>query len=241
VTHHSLITPEDLDRIARLETEMPEDQEIQWLCQLARKLAALKPVDAELPEYLALINHHAYNGMPVRFCERVHLVDRELTWVGPASTEKAILLDESISCRVYDAFLLIRPYVKLLSPESEGVREQLMRLGKVTVYADKTMLFNGSISEILVGPDGYGAHRKPFSFRYHAEPKDAVFGTGVLSGDLEATPSDHGVFLVSGTRVLIELEYPLRDGELKLATGLVMARYTAKDTKYGPVCRKVNS
>jgi hypothetical protein len=239
-THHSLITPEDHVRIDRLEAERPEDQELHWLCRLARKLAALKPIDGEFPEYLALINPSACNGMAIRFAERVHLVERELTWIGPAGTGKVILLEEALSCNVTDAFLFVRPYVRLLSPESAGTREQLERLGKVTVRADDTVLFNGSISEVLVGPDGYGVHRKPFSFRYHADPKGSVFGTGVLNAEGEATPSDHGVFLTHRTKVLIELEYPLRDGELKLATGLVMARYTTMDSKYGSAFRTVN-
>jgi hypothetical protein len=238
-THHSLITPEDHVRIDRLEAERPEDQELHWLCRLARKLAALKPIDGEFPEYLALINPAACNAMAIRFAERVHLPERELTWVGPAMGS-VILLEETLTCNVTDAFLCVRPYVKLLPPESAGTREQLERLGKVTVRADKTLLFSGSISEVLVGPDGYGVHRKPFSFRYHADPKDSVFGTGVLNAEGEATPSDHGVFLAHRTKVLIELEYPLRDGELKLATGLVMARYTTRDSKYGLGFAKVN-
>jgi hypothetical protein len=235
----SLITPADLARIDRLELSQP-NPDISWLCQIARRLARLKPTEAVFPAYSALINQNIPAAYPIRRDVVIPLEEHELHWVGGPSP--VILLERTLSCEVSDAFLVVRPYVKLVSPESEGTLEQLARLGKITVRADKAVLTEGPLAEHLVGFDSYGFHRKPFAFTAGSRPAKWVFGVGTLNEDKTVSPGELGVFLADKTTVTVELSYPLHAGEeLKLATGLVMARYTTKDCQYWPAPIKVNA
>jgi hypothetical protein len=236
---NSLISPADLDRIDSLET-CQKNPDILWLCQLARRLAALKPTEAVFSEYLALINYHSAAAYPIRRAETSAPAEHELNWVGGPGP--VVLLQHTLICELSDAFLCVRPYVKLVSPKSEGVLEQLARLGRITVRADKTLLVEGTLAEHLVGFDGYGVHRKPFTFRASGQPQESVFGVGILNGDQSASPAELGVFLPHRTVITIELTYPLQAGEeIKLSTGLVMARYTTKDCTYWPTSLKVTA
>jgi hypothetical protein len=236
---NSLISPADLDRIDSLET-CQKNPDILWLCQLARRLARLKPTEAVFPEYAALINYNNVAAYPIRRAEVMPPVEHELNWVGGPGP--VVLLQHTLICELSDAFLCVRPYVKLVSPKSEGTLEQLARLGRLTVRADKTLLVEGALAEHLVGFDGYGVHRKPFTFRASGQPQESVFGVGVLNEDQSASLAEFGVFLPHRTVVTVELTYPLQAGEeIKFATGLVMARYTTKDCTYWPTSLKVTA
>lgn len=230
----SLITPSDIARIEHLAVDRHGEAEIQWLCNLALRLAALKHTEAEFPAYLALINANVGNAYPMRLDGVMPPEEHELHWASGLGS--VTLLERKLSCGATEAFLLVRPYVKLLDPQSEGTVEQLVRLGKITVRANDVVLTEGSIAEHLVGLNGYGFRRKPFVLSIGARNEKGIFGVGILDGDSTSSQGDQGVFLPSDTVVTVQLSYPLhRDEHLNFSTGLVMARYTTKFVECRPM------
>lgn len=220
--NHWLVSKEDLDRIDRLEAERAGDRDVVWACQLARKLSRLKPTEAQFPENLAVINQANCTAIPVRFAESCFVEH-----VFELKDGKG-LFEYMLSCESTDAFLVIRPYVRVVIPQEQAVLDRLEK-GKLMVHADGSFISVTPIAEVLVGLDGYGVRRKPFLFRLPVQHEPNIFGVASLDalGEI-ATPGGLGIFLPNTTKVRIELETPAVVDRATVSVGLVMARYTTK-------------
>lgn len=223
-----LITPEDLYRLTRLEVEREGDHDVVWACRLARKLAWLKPTETEFQEYLGLVNHTNCMAYALRHDETLLLqqfVD---------SRDATPKFTHDFSCSEKDAFLCVRPYVILESPKFPETIDTLQRYGHWKALVGGKPIASGWLAEILVGLDGYGVRRKPYTFPVVRDQVDNVFGVGVLDptpsfdrGGQTITPGAPGVFLGTGAKLEVVLELP-KEMEAKLTIGVVSARYTTR-------------
>lgn len=228
-----LITPEDLDRLSRLEIEREGDHDVVWACRLARKLAWLKPTEAQFSQYVALINQIACSAFPVRHDETLFLRG--------AVGVKDPKFSHQVVCSQKEAILFVRPYVILETPKFPEIISTLEKFGRFMVKVDGKELAQGWLAEILVGLDGYGVRRKPYTFMPPKQPIDNVFSVGILqpvndpfgySGQ-SALPADLGVMLADGAKMEVALDLPEQNPEdppVGLSIGLVAARYTTRAT-----------
>lgn len=219
-----LVTPEDFDRLARLEIDREGDHDVVWACKLARKLSQLKPTEAEFPEHALLINQNSMMAYTVRHAETLLLEQSVEVWKGSRFWHKLV-------CDKVEGLLFIRPYVRLESPKFPEFISELERVARFTVYADKTVLATGALAEILIGLDGYGVRRKPYIFKLPPNPPGNIFGAGPYQGETGNTfPPDIGVFLMDGTDVEVALHLPdlIHGHSGKFSIGFVVARYTTK-------------
>lgn len=227
-----LITPEDLDRLARLEIEREGDHDVVWACRLARKLAWLKPTEAEFQQYLGLINTVSCTAYGLRHDETVFLQQPDSAMGGSPK-----FLHE-FSCDVQDAFLCVRPYVILESPKFPEMIDTLAGYGRWKALVGGKLIASGRLIEILVGLDGYGVLRKPYVFPMLRDHVDNVFTVGMLEparpldnfGGPSISPASFGVFLGPGAKLEIILDIPHLP-EAKLSIGVVAARYTTKASR----------
>lgn len=228
-----LITPEDLDRLARLEIDRDGDHDVVWACRLARKLAWLKPTEAEYQEYLGMINQISCTAYSLRHDETLFI--RHVVGSGDPK------FVQEFSCAKMEAFLCVRPYVILESPKSPDILYILETHSSWKVRIGEKTLASGWLAEILVGLDGYGIRRKPYVFMPPKEPIDNVFCAGIVEsprvdilggyGPTISPVSTLGVFLGGGTKLEMSLVLPKilsEDPTIKLSMGLVAARYTTK-------------
>lgn len=212
-----LISKEDLTRIDLLKAERQGDLDIEWVCDLAIKLARLKPTEAEFPTSLALINSIVCNAFPMYFMEAV-LVEQSLDVNVP-------FFSHTTQCGVKEALLVLSLYIKPLTNDVE-IFDFLSRTGKVTVSVDGKPVSTGPLAEVLVGPDGYGVRRKPFRLNVPKFVDSGVFQVGSYDPFKQmATPMDQaGIFLGNNCTIKVHWE-GIPDVDVPFLVGLVMARY----------------
>lgn len=231
-----LITPEDLDRLSRLEIEREGDHDVVWACRLARKLAWIKPTEAQFQEYFALVNQVTCSAFTLRHDETLFLK-------GIVGSEDPKFVHE-FSCEKMEAFLCIRPYVILETPKSPDILWTLETHSSWKMKVGGKLLASGWLAEILVGFDGYGVRRKPYTIAMPKDPIENVFCVGAVDYSGAERPWIYhmeaptvspmptaGVFLANGTKLEMSLELPkilTEDPTIKFSIGLVAARYTTK-------------
>lgn len=229
-----LITPEDLDRLARLEIEREGDHDVVWACRLARKLAWLKPTEAEFPQYVGLVNHLNFSGYIMRHDETL-LMKSVVGSENPTFTHL-------FTCDKVEAFFCVRPYVILETPKSPEFLYLLETHSSWKITIGGKTLVKGWTAEILVGLDGYGIRRKPYVLRAPQEPIRDVFAAGAVESvrNFESTGynivpsptvSPMGVFFSNEAKLEFSVTLPKlisEDPTARLSMGLVAARYTTK-------------
>ncbi len=247
-----LITPDDEAKVTQIsEAGAANPEEISWLCNLAQRLARMKPTEENFPAYAALINPTSNYAFAMRFVQAVPF-ERETRVLEehPAQLE---LFDHTTENAVCDAHLCIRPYIRLVEPHNERILDRLARHSLVRVVIDGELVFHGSAEEHLISFDGYGLRRKPFQFRAtgclfpgtdvkpsspfpNVEPSSPFPEAGVPVEGAGMAGAKRGIFLPNGSRVQIWLsEVNLQtDEHLLLSTGLVMGHYTTRAVG-GPV------
>ena len=220
-----LISKEDLARIDHLAADRKGDAEVEWLCQLAIKLARLKPTEADFPQEMALINNAASNAFPMRLIDRCFI---EQVWELKGGRG---IFDYMTSCETVEAFLFVRPYVRILTSLKASILEELGK-GTFKVMGDEEEFGAGSIAEILVDLDGYGVRRKPYILPFRPSLSHIAFRPGTIEGEM-VVPQNFGMFVARDTRIRISLETPAAIDGATVSTGIVMAKYTTKGMGYG--------
>ncbi len=229
-----LITPEEERRIGEIAKDEKTSKEVGWLCDLARRLARLKPTEEDFPAHAALINPVTISAFALGFLETIP-VEQAIQIVGPFKNGRADLLDLLTHAGTCEAALCVRPYIRLIEPRTEEMLDRLARLGRISVaFNNHKVIDEGSAEEHLIGFDGYGLRRKPFRFRkLQKVPASAdVFGVGEINmkNGGEAVLTERGVFIPGGTTIKICLSgFDLEEGEtVHVSTGLVMGRYSTR-------------
>jgi len=238
-----LITPEDLDRLARLEIEREGDHDVVWACRLARKLAWIKPTEAQFQDYVGLVNENTSSAFTMRHDETLFLK-------GIVRSEDPKFVHD-FSCDKTEAFLCVRPYVILEAPKSPDIIWSLEMHSSWKILVGGKPLASGWLAEILVALDGYGVRRKPYTFAMPKESIENVFCVGTLDYRGVEIPGTYhmqgptvtpmptaGVFLANGAKLEMTIELPkiLKENPtIHLLVGLVAARYTTKPRGSGVV------
>lgn len=233
-----LITPEEKKRLEEISSVAHlrhgvKRADIVWVCELAERLACLKPTEEAFPRYAAVINHLACAAIPVGFVAPIP-AEQEATILG-TGFPKIHLMSFASGSNVCEATLLVRPYIRLVEPRTEEMLERIARHGRIRVDIDgDTFIQDGRAEEHLVGFDGYGLCRQPFYFRGGGSPdgKGSTFGVGELeTATGQAIVTHRGIFLSGSVQVDVWLSnVPLEEHEMvRLSTGLVLGRYSTKE------------
>ena len=200
-------------------------EQVKWL--LARLRASLsRPDEFDFPEYAALINPQEKNAFALRRYLKPN-------WSAPSSLEasagKVEVLDVSAECPRTNAFMLIRPWIRM-SGQAEDEDFEKLRLSSVELTSDGVVLLSDSpIDDFLIANDGGGM--RGFSPTVRA-PNDYVYPAVELNpGDATADPMRPlGIFLPDQTRVRLFIKTSAKQGEWKarIIAGLTVMEYTTK-------------
>ncbi len=228
-----LITPDEEKKVQDLIKRGEGSPEATlWLCGLVQRLAAIKPTEADFPKMSALINPVSCSAIAVKFDGLMH-VEKETTVFDFGRSNLLWLLKCKTKLGLCEAALCIRPYIRLVEPEDKAVLERLARHARITFEVNGALLIkNGPAEEHLVGFDGYGLRRQPFSFHPDILSKGlAVYTVGVLDQEnMQAIPGGDGFFTINDSEIRLGMDnIILEAGEkIVLSVGLVIGRYTTK-------------
>lgn len=163
---------------------------------------------------------------------------------GGGDCARARLLDYEVKCEKDEVLVVVRPYMRLLEPQtSEGI-EVVSRTG-LTFNAIGTDLLSDSPMRLhLAGLDGFGVQRMPFSFegRVPEGMKLSAHHIGAIENTWgqEAKTEEFGVALENGARLTAdwtgigilprkEAEHSFApDSTFKVVFGVLGAIYTTK-------------
>lgn len=230
-TPASLLPKEDLERIARirqklalrLQSWLGSVTDIQWLCDRVEALGKLTPLSGEFHEWVALINPFTCQAIPLRFKRHLR-IRRETTLPqdGPFSFE------HKIETTPTDADLLVRPYVRLLSPSTEAA---MAALGKATlsVRIKGASVLEADVDEYLTWQDGQAWCRN--LYRTLTSPSKDFYYSAALYDDVAgwAQPEPPlGIFVTHGDWVEMALYGGTFEGPVRAVVGMVAARYTTQ-------------
>ncbi len=222
-----LLTREDRLRIARiLDGKEGDTEDVEWLVRKVDMLSRLGPEDFDFPNYVGLVNQIACTAFAMRYGRGCHFRKETLLDAGrmPATVP---LLDITTSNPVCDAILVVRPFVRVASDTPPRMVDELRREQmRMTIDGDEVVM--GSIDDHLVGPDGWGIRKIPFSFK----PPGQTLFLGVHLDDQQQARADHMIGIMVPNGSVISVDLVLCDGILSepilLTTGLVAATYTTK-------------
>ncbi len=245
----SLITPQEETRVKQIIQDFhngKDDLDVLWLCELVQRLARLKPTEEAFPEIVALIIWKNGGAIPLRF-EGVIQFEESIEYVGDITPRiEAVTITYTVQGRVCDAELLVRPYIRLIEPQTQSMLDRL-RSGRLSVSIDQASVLKESpLDEHLVGFDGYGLRRNPFKFVPPRQDLDTLYGVGeltekedtpgVFDPGMLAYPSNRGIFILNDQKVSISISgITLQPKEmLKIVVGLVLGKYTTKSSNLPP-------
>lgn len=234
----SLLTPEERERLERIERMWREDTgpfgtDILWACQQVRRLALLRPDEFDFPPYACLMNRENETAYALRYLRMEGM--RKDTAIGPESPrEGVVLLDRVQVGEPGEGVLAVRPYVRLPATAGNGTLEAFRKctvsLTVVKEKGDRLDLLEGSaLEEHLIGPDGTGVRRNPWSF-VRVDDRRAFPAIG-LDKEAKADPDvRYGTFFENKDHVMFRLDgRPEGLAEpVVLTAGIVAARYTTK-------------
>jgi len=214
-----------LTRASKRGVPLPPEDCI-WLCDLASRLAFLRPDDYDFPTYLAYVNQTSGQAYAMRFKDSVDL-SVTLTLV-PGKLSDSTIFDHSTSNRDTDAVIVVRPYIRLHAPcPVETIEVFRKRFLKFSV--DHVVILNSPVEEHLIGPSGEIYRKGLWKLRYLS--KDSfLFLACLLDKDQQVDVEEKvGVACPHGSRLQLDISGGLEvDKELTFTAGLVAARYTTK-------------
>lgn len=233
----TLLSKEEQDRIRNLESEYRRSfrsgpfgsEDVLWLASVARRLAVLNPDEFDFPRSMAFVNQIACNAFFMLHM-RSEPMKRTVKVAGPEFQSGQDLLDITLECPPAEAVAIVRPYVRLLPNTPDGLKEQFRRSSVSMVHDGFAVLKADEIDAHLIGADGRGVRRPPFSFS-----RRSIDGSIFLANEVDSEGNAYcdariGLFGSNGCRILLRLDacpHPL-DGEIEAVAGIVAARYKYK-------------
>lgn len=250
---HPLLTPADAALIDKLIGT--EDPDLIRLRDVVLRLSKLKMHEGAFPQYAAVIDHIKCTAFAAMLVEKLPVGRSRLTWNGEKTpTEHCQLLSTTLECPTTDLILVARPCLRIPDSTPKQTLERLADLGRLCVTVQNLPIrseqndrmfhtplerseiahhiWQGSLQDFLADENGYGVQRQPTTLsRDPRNPIEGLFGTGNLDEQMQAYANDFGIFLSNDTIVSIDINYPiLKDETVVIDTGLVMARYTTKNS-----------
>lgn len=233
VFDHPLLRAEDLELLER--ASRSDDREVLRLRDLVLRLGALKMSEGHFPTWVALINETNRCAFAIKRAEVLPVGDERLVWKGGggAAALAQPMVRRALTCDISDAFLFLRPCVKLGRSMETRTRNRLFATAGLEIFVEnrdgKHPIWSGPLSAFAADEAGYGLHRQVPAVSYH-KPPGPVFGVGKLTASMEAVPTGEGIFIPNGATLAVDVFYAIGPDEtVELSTGLVMARYTTKE------------
>ncbi len=223
-----LLTREDRLRIARILDGTEKDtQDVEWLVRKVDMLSRLGPEDYDFPDYLGLVNPIAGNAFALRYSRDRHFRKETLLDAGPMPSTIS-LLDIDTQCQVCDADLIVRPFVRVASDTPMRMVDELRR-EQLRMTVDGEEVIAGSIDAHLVGPNGWGIRKIPFSFK---PSLGGCLFSGVFLDDQQNALAHqmYGLMAPNGSKITVDLVHceDILSEPVLLTTGLIAATYTTK-------------
>ncbi len=242
----TMLTPKEAEALARVQVTYSAALEgrkadlaasvddVLSLCDAVKRLARLKPGEFDFPQYIGLADQARGQAYAMKY---VALVPAEKIHQWTDGLGRATGLDFVGACEAYEAFFCARPYVEVLEPRSADALEE-MRKARLSVLVDGDIVVvrKAPVEQFLVGPDGYGVRRKPFTFA-GIVPRGLMCVMTLIQNPSvdnrpEAGPPELGLGIRNTERLRIELD-DLPQRPMKVRVGAVIALYTTRDPDAG--------
>lgn len=198
-------------------------EDCAWLCELARRLAFLRPDDYDFPEYLAYVNQIAEKAFAMRFVQTVDLT--AVVKLSPGKYKDPTVLDHSTDDRASDALVVVRPFVRLHAPCSNEVVEYFRGLS-LKLNIDGTPVIHEPLEEHLIGPRGENYRKNLWRVRWlegHLYPVVLLDDEQKADGRRKV-----GIGCPHGTRLQLSISRLPEDVEATFTAGFVAARYSTR-------------
>ena len=228
-----MLTDEDRKKMAFLAhvVEQGKDisrEEVRWLLDRLR-MNLSHPEEFDFPDYAGLIDRVKEIAYGVRrflkpdWKESCDIPENGL----PGGVETFFLRAE---CGKNNAFMVVRPWVRVHANTSDEVFEQLRRCTLLCKFDDDPLVNNAAIDDYLIAKDGGGV--RGWSPIINAIGYKHVYEAVALdSKDLTADPSKRfGIFIQNKTIVRIEIKAPadLKHPAFQIISGFTVMEYTTE-------------
>lgn len=182
------------------------------------------------PEHAGLINQQEGNGFALRHHKPLVMENTATVDTGedPKKYAASKVLDFTVTVPVFNAVLLVAPYVRL----TQCVTERFMkwfRRAKLTLELDGCrILWNSPVRHHLAVPKDRRLDDYPFDI--DQEP-DWIFPAGRLKDGNVFWEDGYGIFLPNESVVRVMLTgIPGGEGKVPIEAGCVAAEYTTRET-----------
>jgi hypothetical protein len=201
-------------------------EEVKWLLERMQSILS-RPDEFNFPEYACMINGKEHAAIALRR----HIApnwSKEVT-LGPATSGMgAEVFVIEAECPVYNAFLVARPWIRIL-PEVSDEATQRLRLCSIGLTLDtQTLLSDSPIEETLITKDGYSL-KTPMLLRspsYYVHP-----AVELAQGDATADAQKPlGVFLPNKmvARLFVKTPAGFDGWSAKVVVGFTVMEYTTR-------------
>lgn len=214
-------------------------QDYQWLCSVLRKLGTLTALDFDFPSKVLAVDRPGNQAFTLQFVGRANLNKKLILAAGAVS----LTFVHKIEVRVCDAIVFVRPHIRLRSRTSEKPHHELLAGWGASLeikgarQAYESRIFEDwPLETWLLGPDGYGLVRIPFSFQgllpssVLTGHRPARKGTDTWAKPMPEEGDELGVFLAKDDELRIAFSGPSCDEEVELRIGFVAGNYTVSPT-----------
>jgi hypothetical protein len=211
-----------LDQLVK-QGKTASDEEVQWLIQKLKGMLS-RPDEFDFPEFAAIyspMEHQAYALLRVGMPNWAKDFEIAEDWTGSTIT----IFEYRPDCDPFSAFLIVRPWVRVLEGEIEPLRRCTL-----TLDCEDTVLINKSpLDFYLIGQDGAGFHR----WQDHVRPlqHSILSAFGMVEGKREVDGDKLlGIFIPRDTPLRVKLQGPKSENptKAKLRVGLTAMLYTTK-------------
>lgn len=203
-------------------------EEVRWLLDRLR-MNLSHPDEFEFPDYAGLID---------RVKEVAYAVRRFLKpdWKASCNVYENSLVGGvetfflHAACGQNNAFMVVRPWVRVHANTSDGVFEQLRRCTIQCKFNDDPLVDNAPIDDYLIAKDGGGV--RGWSPVMDAMGYKHVFLASLLDQkEMTADPSKKlGIFVQNNTIVRLEIKAPadLKHPSFQIISGFTVMEYTTE-------------
>lgn len=222
-------------------------EDTAWASRTALALDRPAFEEFRFPTTVGLINEPHGNAFWMRWKNK-ELIRHRWESLGGLKPGRHVVLDYMSTLSVYEAILVVRPYVRLELPERGNSVTTLRRatLGLAMEEFNKkeqrqettTIIPDDPLDDHLICPDGKVFRKLPYAFSldrlnvFHAGlPVQTAVVDGVVGTIRESVKrSDElGFFIPHGTRLIMCLDVPdAIDENVALFAGLVASRYSTQ-------------
>lgn len=214
-----------LNHLVLIEKKDPVREEVIWLLDRLR-MNLSHPDEFEFPDYACLVNKKDEEAYALRRFLKpdwsAHLDVAENTL-----SEGVETFFLRTNCIVNNAFLVVRPWVRVHPNTSEDTFEKLRRCTITAKFDDDALVNKAPIDDYLIAKDG-GGIRAYSPFINPIDNKYVYIATLLDKDNFAVLTSTIGIFLARYTIVRIEITAPpdLKHERFQIVSGFTAMEYT---------------